>query len=77
MKPRRDSSNSKRYLADESRNDDQFKIQEKDLREKDMQIQEGMIKFSIFLQDNEKKKKKYDTKIEEEQKVRLIYFQST
>jgi hypothetical protein len=48
------------------RSDDKFKLDEKELREKDMQIQEGMIKFSIFLQDNEKKKKKFDTKIEDE-----------
>ena len=47
-------------------------MKEKELREKDMEIQEGMIKFSIFLQDNEKKKKKYDAKIEEEQKLIVL-----
>jgi uncharacterized protein (DUF3084 family) len=37
------------------------------LREKDLDIQSGMIKFSTFLQDNEKKKKRADQKIRDEQ----------
>jgi hypothetical protein len=36
------------------------------LRDKDLEIQGGMIRFSTFLQDNEKKKKKADSKIKEE-----------
>ena len=42
------------------RNEAYFREQEKDLREKDLEIQGGMIKFSTFLQDNEKKKKRAD-----------------
>lgn len=51
------------------RNEQDFKEQEKDLREKDLQIQEGMIKFSIFLQENERKKKRADEKINNERRV--------
>ena len=37
-----------------------FREEEVKLRQKDLDIQGGMIKFSTFLQDNEKKKKKAD-----------------
>jgi hypothetical protein len=74
MRPRKDYSESKRYqcfifIVLGHRNNDLFKVQEKEIKEKDMQIQEGMIKFSIFLSDNEKKKAKYDKRIEEEQRL--------
>ena len=39
------------------------------MREKDLSLQEQMIKFSIFLQENEKKKKKFDEKIKQEKEV--------
>jgi hypothetical protein len=39
------------------------------LRAKDLEIQEGMIKFSIFLQENERKKKKAEEKMGVEKKV--------
>eukprot|EP00347_Sterkiella_histriomuscorum_P020865 403336168 len=47
-------------------NEAYFREQEKELREKDLDIQSGMIKFSTFLQDNEKKKKRADQKIKDE-----------
>lgn len=37
-----------------------FRDQEKDLRNKDLQIQESMIQFSVFLQENDRKKNKAD-----------------
>ena len=48
------------------RKEDEFKITQARLRERDMQIQERMLKFSSFLSDNEQKKKKFDSKIEDE-----------
>ena len=45
----------------------EFRETEKDLRQKDLEIQESMIQFSVFLQDNEKKKMKAKLKIDDEQ----------
>ena len=36
----------------------EFREQEKELRQKDLEIQESMIQFSVFLQENERKKLK-------------------
>ena len=44
----------------------EFREQEKALRQKDLVIQESMIQFSVFLQENERKKQKADQKIKEE-----------
>ena len=49
----------------------EFRETEKDLRAKDLVIQESMIQFSVFLQENEKKKKKAADKIENEKKETL------
>lgn len=66
---RRKNSNSKTDCAVTTyyRNEAYFREQEKELRDKDLEIQAGMIRFSTFLQDNEKKKKKADSKIKEEE----------
>ena len=40
-----------------------FRDQEKELRNKDLQIQESMIQFSVFLQENDRKKNKADQEI--------------
>ena len=39
------------------------------MREKDLQIQDQMIKFSIFLQENERKKKRAEERIGTEKRV--------
>ena len=44
----------------------QFREKEKELRQKDLAMQESMITFSVFLQDNENKKKQADDKIKKE-----------
>lgn len=43
-----------------------FRDQEKDLRNKDLQIQESMIQFSVFLQENDRKKNKADEQIQQQ-----------
>ena len=50
----------------------EFRETEKDLRQKDLEIQESMIQFSVFLQDNEKKKMKAKQKIDDEKALSLI-----
>ena len=54
------------------RNESEFREQEKELREKDLGIQDSIIKFSIFLQENERKKKRADEKINNEKRVCTI-----
>ena len=50
--------------------EDKFREQEADLRGADLDLQNQMIKFSQFLQDNEKKKNEADLKRNEENKVK-------
>mmetsp|Transcript_31669 Transcript_31669/g.48451 ORF Transcript_31669/g.48451 Transcript_31669/m.48451 type:complete len:118 (+) Transcript_31669:13-366(+) len=47
----------------------EFRDQEKKLREKDLEIQESMIQFSVYLQENERKKQKADEKIKFEKNL--------
>ena len=49
----------------------EFRDKERDLRTKDLEMQESMITFSVFLQDNERKKARADEKIKEEKKALL------
>ena len=49
----------------------EFRETEKELRQKDLEIQESMIQFSVFLQDNEKKKQKAAEKITTEKKLTM------
>ena len=51
------------------RKEDAYKKRETELRDKDLKIQESLIKFSKFLQENELKRKKAKDKQENEQKV--------
>lgn len=72
MNRKRRNSNSKHSNSLDVtvlRSEANFREQEKDLRDKDLEIQAGMIRFSTFLQDNEKKKKKADNKIKEEENL--------
>lgn len=49
-----------------SRKEEAFKRRENELREKDLKIQESLIKFSKYLQENElKRKKAEDRKLNE------------
>jgi hypothetical protein len=50
------------------REEDKFRDQEADLRGADLTLQNSMIKFSQFLQENEKKKNEADAKRNEENK---------
>ena len=73
MKIRKRNPNSKfQYysflLTISYRTELEFRETEKELRHKDLEIQESMIQFSVFLQDNEKKKQKAKEKIEAENK---------
>jgi len=52
--------------------EDTFREKETMLRGEDLDLQNRMIKFSQFLQDNEKKKVDADAKKNEESKVNLI-----
>lgn len=54
------------------REEDKFRDQETKLRGSDLELQNSMIKFSQFLQENEKKKTEADLKRSEENKVRFI-----
>lgn len=47
----------------------EFKEMEKELRMKDLTMQESMIQFSVFLQGNEQKKAQAAEKIEKEKKL--------
>ena len=47
----------------------EFKESEKQLRQKDADIQEQMIQFSSYLQENDRKKQKADEKIKLEQQL--------
>ena len=49
--------------------EDKFRDQEADLRVADLELQNSMIKFSQFLQDNEKKKAEADKKQSDEKNV--------
>lgn len=51
------------------KNEESFKKKEAELRSKDMEIQESMIRYSNFLTDNERKKKKAEEKIGQERKL--------
>ena len=50
--------------------DKKFKLQETELREKDILIQDNLIKFSTFLQQQETKKFK-DTEAAGQEKIRI------
>lgn len=52
--------------------EDKFREKETMLRGEDLDLQNRMIKFSQFLQDNEKKKVDADAKKNEESKVNLF-----
>ena len=52
--------------------EDKFRDQEADLRASDLELQNSMIKFSQFLQDNEKKKSEADKKQADEKNVSNI-----
>ena len=45
----------------------EFKETEADLRKKDIQVQESMIQFSVFLQGNEQKKNQARERIQKEE----------
>jgi len=47
-----------------------FREKEKELRQKDLEMQESMISFSVFLQDNERKKNKAAEKIKQETQLK-------
>ena len=47
-----------------------FREKEKELRQKDLEMQESMITFSVFLQDNERKKNKAAEKIKQETQLK-------
>ena len=47
-----------------------FREKEKELRQKDLEMQESMITFSVFLQDNERKKNKAAEKIKQEEQLK-------
>jgi len=51
------------------RKEKKFKLQEAELREKDILIQDNLIKFSTFLQQQEMRKKKEMDQTENELKV--------
>ena len=51
------------------RKESSFKKREMDLRNKDFEIQERLLKFSKYLQDNEAKKKRAEGRAKEEEKV--------
>jgi hypothetical protein len=51
-----------------NREEDKFREQESKLRHEDLDLQNQMIKFSQFLQDNEKKKNEADAKRADEMK---------
>ncbi|KAM3145342.1 hypothetical protein pb186bvf_002670 [Paramecium bursaria] len=48
-----------------------FKVQEENIRKIDMQLQEELINFCKYLQDNEAKKKRAENRMREEQKIRI------
>jgi Domain of unknown function (DUF4200) len=53
--------------------EDKFREQESDLRAADLELQNQMIKFSQFLQDNEKKKSEADKKrADENNKIEVL-----
>ena len=55
------------------REEDKFREQESDLRAADLELQNQMIKFSQFLQDNEKKKSEADKKrSDENNKIEIL-----
>ena len=54
------------------REEDKFREKEATLRGEDLDLQNRMIKFSQFLQDNEKKKTEADSKKTEESKVEFF-----
>jgi hypothetical protein len=57
------------------RKEKKFKLQEAELREKDILIQDNLIKFSTFLQQQEMRKKKDLDATDSELKVSLIFIQ--
>lgn len=56
------------------REEDNFREQEGELRGEDLKLQNSMIRFSQFLQDNEKKKNEAEAKKNEENKVTEIIY---
>ena len=59
-----------------SREEDKFRDQEADLRGLDLELQNSMIKFSQFLQDNEKKKNDADQRrADEKKKIEVLHKQ--
>ena len=68
LKPKRMNLKSKFNTI--PRQEDVFKKQEEQIRFRDMQIQEDLIKFCNFLQDNEAKKKRAETRLADERKMK-------
>mmetsp|Transcript_114922 Transcript_114922/g.321150 ORF Transcript_114922/g.321150 Transcript_114922/m.321150 type:complete len:379 (+) Transcript_114922:69-1205(+) len=49
-----------------AREEEQFRKKEEQLRAKDLQLQQNLIKFNKFLQDNEAKRRRAETRAQEE-----------
>eukprot|EP00941_MAST-03F_sp_MAST-3F-sp1_P003071 g3071.t1 len=54
-----------------ARREEAFRLREEALRKKDLELQESLIKFNKFLQENEAKRNRADKRYEEEKKHRM------
>lgn len=54
-----------------NRKEEVFKRREEGLKKKDLELQESLIRFSKFLQENDSKRSRAEKKAEEERKLRL------
>jgi hypothetical protein len=72
MSRRKSNSNCKSlhtFLTVGDSEEDKFRDEEANLRATDLELQNSMIKFSHFLQENEKKKAEADKKQSDEKNV--------